>query len=143
MPYVHVLPPSVEVDHPTSALPHPMDPGTRATWKVPTIVFFQEKKSGSTSVLCTLSELWSVSLLIFTRVNCACAGITITTQIAATSITVEKANACRFMRFSSWVRFRVRAIVASSRLPTPGAGDRIKNHDHLCSKGRPCFEGGM
>src|SRR5580692_13207413 len=106
MPYVHVLPPSVEVDHPTSALPHPMDPGTRATWKVPTIVFPQEKKSGSTSVLCTLSELWSVSLLIFTRVNCACAGITRTTQIIDASITVKKAAACRFMKFSSWVEIQ-------------------------------------
>src|SRR5580693_716718 len=124
MPYVHVLPPSVEVDHPTSALPHPMDPGTRATWKVPTIVFPQEKKSGSTSVLCTLSELWSVSLLIFMRVNCACAGITITRQIAATSITVEKANACRFMRFSSWVeiqsaRNRCELTAADTRCQRP------------------------
>src|SRR5271170_1775533 len=100
MPYVHVLPASVEVAHPTSALPQPIDPGTRATWNVPTMIFPQEAKSGSTSVLCTLSELWSVSVLIFTRVNCACAGATRTPEIANASTTVRRANGFRFIRFS-------------------------------------------
>src|SRR5579863_1078764 len=105
MPYFHVLPPSVEVDQPTSPLPHP-GPGTRATWKVPTMVFPQEKKSGSTSVLCTLSELCSVSLLIFTRVNCACAGVTSITKIAAIRTNGRKANALRFIGFS-FLRLRL------------------------------------
>src|SRR5580692_9813333 len=101
MPYVHVLPASVEVAHPTSALPHPIDPGTRATWNVPTIVFPHEKKSGSTSVLCTLSELCSVSVLIFTRVNCACAGAISIGEIINASTTIKKVNAFRFIEFSS------------------------------------------
>src|SRR5579872_2952442 len=104
MPYVHVFPPSVEVDHPTSALPQPIDPGTRATWNAPTMVFPQEKKSGSTSVLCTLSELVNLSVLIFTSVNCAFAGATSNIERARARTMAGTANAFRFIRFFPYSR---------------------------------------
>ena len=60
---VEIWPMPVEVANPMSA-PPPL--GTRATWKALTMVEPHANVSGSTSVLCSLSELWNLSVLSFT-----------------------------------------------------------------------------
>src|ERR1700733_5913564 len=133
MPYFHVLPPSVDVLQPTSPLPHPIDPGTRATWKVPTMVLPHEKKSGSTSVLCTLSELCSVSVLSFTSVYGVCAAAIGAADIAKARTTVKRENEFLFIRFSFWVRQNNTTDEDTGMLVV------MRYKYHFCFAGRTCF----
>src|ERR1700685_923154 len=50
----------------------------------------QEYVSGSTSVLCWLSELWKLSALILTRENCACTGVAMRTENTNTHTNARK-----------------------------------------------------
>src|SRR5579863_5331251 len=64
----------------------------RATWKPLTIVEPHANVSGSTSVWCCASESWNVSVLSFTRLVCACAGMTVATAIENANIDVKKGD---------------------------------------------------
>ena len=127
-----------------SALPHPIDPGTRATWNVPANGISPGEEAGLNFGSVHTVGAGELAVADFHKRELRIGGCAERRRNRQPHRTVRKANVFRFVGFPCRLNFQRPQILATQGLPTSRLLAAAFNiHAHLWFKGRNCFEAGM